>query len=171
VLGEQPAVVHLVDVVAGEEQHVAAAVGAQDVEVLVHRIGGAAVPALGDLLLRRKDVDRLADTPVEEAPAALEVLDQALRLVLRRHADAPHPGIDAIREREVDDAELAGEGHRGLRAPVGERLQACAAAAGEHERVGLLGEVTDVPEIGLLFQAAVGAIGTLGGRGCRRASQ
>ena len=44
VLRQHLAVIHLVDVVAGEHQHVVRRVAAQDVEVLVHRVGGAALP-------------------------------------------------------------------------------------------------------------------------------
>ena len=45
VVGDQLGVVHLVDVVAGQHQDVLGVVRAQDVEVLVHRVGRAAVPA------------------------------------------------------------------------------------------------------------------------------
>ena len=107
---------------------------AQEVEVLVDRVGGALVPVRGDALLGRQQLDELVEAAVEEGPAALHVADQALRLVLRADADAPDAGIDAVRQREIDDAELAAERHRRLGAPVGQRPQPPAAAAGEDHR-------------------------------------
>jgi hypothetical protein len=112
-------------------------VAADQVEVLEHRIGGALVPVFADLLLGRQDVDELVEAAVEEAPAALQVLDQALRLVLGGDADAADAGVHAVRQREIDDAELAAEGHGRLGAPVGELHQAAAAAAGEYDGEGV----------------------------------
>ena len=70
----------------------------------------------------------------QEGPAALEVADQAVRLVLRGDADAADAGIEGVREREVDDARLAAEIHRRLGAPVGQLHQPAAAPARQHER-------------------------------------
>ena len=118
-LRQHAAVVHLVDVVAGEDEHVLRPAAADDVEVLEYRVGRALVPVLGDLLLRRQEVDEFVETAVEEAPATLQMVDQALRLVLRGDADAADAGVDAVREREVDNAELATKWHGRFRAPVG----------------------------------------------------
>ena len=52
VLGEELRIVHLVDVIAGENQNVPRRVAAQDVEVLVDRVRGPFVPVDGDALLR-----------------------------------------------------------------------------------------------------------------------
>jgi hypothetical protein len=70
VLGEQPRVVHLVDMVAGEDQHVLRRVAAQDVEVLVHGVRRfPLIPVERDALLRRQQLDELVETAVEKAPA------------------------------------------------------------------------------------------------------
>ena len=66
---------------------------------------------------------------------------QAVRLVLRQHRDPADVGIEAVRQREIDDAKFAAEEHRGLGAAVGQLLQPAATAAGEHQRDG-------APEIG-----------------------
>ena len=143
---EQARIVHLVDVISGEQQHVFAAVAAQHVQVLEHRVGGAAVPAfLIELLLRGQDVDVLADAAVEKAPAALQVADQTLRLILRGDADAAHAGIHAVGEREIDDAIFAAKRNRRLAAPVGQLLQTGAASAGEHHRIGAARKAPAVP--------------------------
>jgi hypothetical protein len=135
-------VVHLVDVIARKHQHVLRPVAPDQIEILEYRIGRSQIPVLADLLLGRQDVDEFVEAAVEEAPAALQVLDQALRLVLRGDADAADAGIHAIRQREIDDAELAAERHGRLRAPVSELHQAAAPAAGQHDAERIAGDFT-----------------------------
>ena len=135
VLLEHDLVVHLVDMVAGQHDDVVDAVILQDVDVLVDRVGGALVPlGLRDALARRQDVEALVALGAQEVPAALQVADQAVRLVLGRDADAADARVERVGEREVDDPGLAAEIDRGLGAAVGQLLQPRAAAAGEHER-------------------------------------
>ena len=98
------------------------------------RIGGAAVPEVAHLLLRRDHLDELAELAAQVAPAALDVLDQRMRLVLRHHRDAADAGVHAVRQHEIDDAELAAERRRRLAAVIGEVLEALAAAAGHDHR-------------------------------------
>ena len=98
VLVDHARVVHLVDVVAGEHQHDARIVAAQDVEVLVHRVRGALVPVGRDALLRGQQLDEFVEAAVEERPAALHVVDQAVRFVLRRDADAADARVHAVRQ-------------------------------------------------------------------------
>ena len=81
-------VIHLVDVVAGQDQHMLGAVAHQDVEVLVHRVGGALVPDVSSMpLLGGQEVDELVDLAAQEAPAALKMGQQAVGLVLGDDAD------------------------------------------------------------------------------------
>jgi len=70
-----------------------------------------------DLLLRRNQFHEFAELAAQIAPAALDVLNQRLCLVLSEHGDLPDAGVDAIRQYEVDDPELAAEWRR--------RLQRC----------------------------------------------
>ncbi len=70
--------------------------------------------SLADLLLRRDDLDELAELAAQVVPAALHVLDEGMRLVLSEQADLADAGIDAVGQHEVDDAELAAERRRGL---------------------------------------------------------
>ena len=132
--GQQAAIVHLVDMVAGEDEDIFGVIAAQHVEVLEHGIGGALVPVLAHLLLGRQQVDELVEPSVEEAPASLQVMDQALRFVLRGDADAADTGVHAVRQREIDDAKFSGEGNGRLRAPVGELFEPAAAPARQDQR-------------------------------------
>ena len=145
VVGDELRIVHLVDVVAGQHQQVLGVVRHQDVEVLVDGVGRAAVPpVLIHALLRGQQVDELVELVAQERPAALQVAQQAVRFVLREHADAPHPGVQAVGQREIDDAELAAEVHGRLGAPVGQMRQARPAAAGEYQADGPSGKLERV---------------------------
>src|ERR1700730_15234798 len=106
--------------VTGEDQDVLWRVAAQDIEVLIDRVGGAFVPVAGHALLCRQQFDELPESVVEEVPASLHVADQALRLVLGADADAAHARVHAVGKRKIDDAKFAAERYGGLRAPVGQ---------------------------------------------------
>ena len=150
-VGEYLSVIHLVDMVAGQDQDVVRFVRAQDVEILVHRVGCTEIPVLFRNALRGgQDVDELLEAAVEETPAALDVPDQTVGLVLRRHADAPDPGIHAIRQGKIDDAELAAKRHGRFGAPVGQVFQPAATPAGQHECIGILGQQADEADIGVV---------------------
>ena len=115
-----------------------------DLQVLVQRVGGAAIPEVADLLLRRDHLDELAELAAQVAPAALDVLDQRVRLVLRHDRDAADARVDAVRQHEVDDAELAAERRRRLAAMVGEMLEALAAPAGHDDGERMARDAADV---------------------------
>ena len=141
VLRQHQLVVHLVDVVARQDHHELGTIAHDDVHVLVYGIGGAGVPLVfGDPLRGGQDVEALVALGPEERPAALQMADQAVRLVLRRDADAPDARVDRVGQGEIDDPGLAAEEHRGLGTLVGQLQQAAAAAAGEHVGHGVAGE-------------------------------
>ena len=104
----------------------------------------SAVPAyhcvFGHALAGRQDVEAFVAFGPQEVPAALQVADQRMRLVLRGDADAADAGIERIRQREIDDPRLAAEIDRRLGAPVGQFLQAAAAPAGQHIGHGVAGQ-------------------------------
>ena len=143
--GQHRTVVHLVDVIAGEHEHVPRMMQLDDLQVLVERVGGPAIPEVAELLLRRNDFDELAELAAQVAPTALDVLDQRMRLVLRHDRDPPDARIDAVREDEVDDAELAAERRRRLAAMVGEMFQALAAAARHDDGERMARDPADIP--------------------------
>ena len=144
VVGDHRTVVHLVDVIAGQHQHVLGPQRADQIQVLVDAIGGAAIPVHADLLLRRHHVDELAELAAQVAPAALHVLDQRLTLVLRHQIDLADAGIDAVRQHEIDDAEFAAERRRRLAAMQRQILEPLAAAAGHDHGQRAAGQTADV---------------------------
>ena len=143
-VGDHGSVIHLVDVIPGQDQDVIRVVVADDVQVLEDRVRGAGVPGgLDHPLLGRPELDELAELPAQEAPPLLDVQDQRVGLVLGQHADAADPGVDAVGERKVDDTELTAEGHRRLGAPRGQVLESGAPAAGQDQGQGVAGQSAD----------------------------
>ena len=122
-------VVHLVDVVAGQDQDELGLLVLDDEPVLVDRVGRALVPVLADALLGGQGEDVLADFGVEDVPAAPDVAVQGVGFVLDQDDDAAQPGVDAVAEGEVDDPVFAAEGDGGLGAIRRQRVEALAPPA------------------------------------------
>jgi hypothetical protein len=96
-LRQHDAVVHFVHMVAGQDDDELRRVGFDDVEVLVHRIGGAEIPLVfGHALARGQDIEALVALGPQEIPAALQMPDQAVRLVLGGDADPADAGIERV---------------------------------------------------------------------------
>ena len=127
-------VVHLVDVVAGEDEDVLGLFGADGVDVLVDGVGGALVPGLGDALHGREDLDELAELVGDDrAPALADVAVERERLVLGEDVDVAEVGVDAVGEGDVDDAVLAGERNGRLGAIAGEGEEPFAGTTGKQD--------------------------------------
>ena len=134
--GHERRVVHLVDVVAGEDEDVVRVVVLDDVEVLEDGVGGAAVP-LGDPAAGDVGLEHLhaAPVPVEVPRAAqADVVVQGARVVLGQDDDIVDARVHAVAQREVDDPVLAAERHRRLGTHRREDREALAFAAGEDDR-------------------------------------
>ena len=125
-------VVHLVDVVAGEDDQVARFLSGDGVQVLIDRVRGSQVPMLADALLRAEDLHELAQLVRDDAPAHAQMTAEGQRFVLKRDEDPAEPGIDAVAEREVDDPVRAAEVDRRLRPFLGQRVEAFTSPASQH---------------------------------------
>ena len=136
---EQFLVVHLVDVVPGEDHDARRLDLVQEVDVVVHRVGGALVPALAHPELGWHGVDPLPQLDREDrVPAELDVALEAAGLVLGQHEDLAEPGVEAVGEGEVDDPVHAAERHGRLAAVPGEGVEPLALAAGQDQRQRVL---------------------------------
>src|SRR5688572_16363051 len=141
---EQRSEVHLVDVIAGEHERVSRSLREDEVEILTDGVGRTSVPPRMQPLLSGPDVDEFTQVSRQRIPAARDVPDERLCLVLGQHADPADLRVDAVREREVDVAEVAGEGQRGFALIPGEPLKPGPVASCQHygeriERLGLPG--------------------------------
>ena len=130
VLLEHRLVIHLVDVVAGEDEDVVRLLAADGIDILIDGVGRALIPVLRDAHLRRQHLDEIA-VAHESGPAAADVPVEAERLVLRENEDAAQVAIEAIGKREIDDAIDAAERNGRLGAVARERPKALALAASQ----------------------------------------
>src|SRR5512135_1620537 len=87
-LPHHQAVVHLIYMVAGENEDELGFLAANGVDVLIDGVGGSHVPVLADALHRRKNFDELADLASHETPAFADVAVERERLVLGENVDA-----------------------------------------------------------------------------------
>src|SRR5229473_1873381 len=136
VLLEHAAVIHFVDVIAGEDKNEFRALAADGVDVLVDRVGGALIPLLRDAHLRREDFDVVAEAG-ERRPASANVAVKAESLVLGEDENAAEIRIDAVREGDVDDAIESAERNSGFGAVASERPEALALASSKENYDGI----------------------------------
>jgi hypothetical protein len=112
--------IHFVNVIAGQDDDITRIVTFDNVDILEDGIGGAEVPfVVGDALARRQDIETFIALRPEEVPAALQMANQAVRLVLRCHRHAANAGVQRVGQREVDNTQLAAEIDCRFGAPVG----------------------------------------------------
>src|SRR3989338_1800194 len=71
------------------------------------------------------------------------MLNKAMRFILRRHADTANAGVYAVRQHEIDDAELATKGNSGLGPPIGQLIQTATSPSGQHHRISVFGDAAD----------------------------
>ena len=129
--------VHSVELVAGEDEHAAVRVRLDVRQHLPDGVGGALKPVLRvGGLLGGQDGHEAAREAVE-AVRLRDVAVEARRVVLREHEDAPEVRVDAVRDRDVDEAVLARERDGGLGAVLGERVEPRPGAAAEDDREGI----------------------------------
>src|ERR1700730_1007635 len=110
---EHAAVVHFVNVIAGENENVLRTLAADGINILIHRVGGALVPLLRHSHLRRQYFDILAEAR-KRGPSRANVAIEAEGFVLREHEHAPQIRVDAIGKRDIDDAIESAERNRWL---------------------------------------------------------
>ena len=87
VVGDHRTVIHLVDVIAREDQHVRGIVRSDELHILVHRVCRASIPMRADLLLGGNEFHELAELAAQIAPTTLDVLDERLSFVLGEHGN------------------------------------------------------------------------------------
>ena len=129
-VGDQLVVVHLVDVVARQDQHELRPRLLDEVDVLGDGVGGAAIPVRAVAAQVRLQQRHAAALPVQiPRPADADVVVERSRPVLREHADPADAGVHAVAQREVDDPVAAAVDHRRFGALLAEHAQPVSLAA------------------------------------------
>src|SRR5271166_6275 len=130
---EHQLVIHFVDVIARQHQEVFRVVTFDNVEVLIDRVRGALIPdPLPNALARGQNIEALVADGAHEIPGAMEMADEAVRLVLGGDGDAPYARVEGVRERKINDARFTAKGDRRLGAPSGQLHQTAAASPGQN---------------------------------------
>ena len=114
--GDERPVIHLVDVVAGQDEDELRRAVLDEVEVLEHGVRRSAVPvprpaAADERLEQRHAAPAAVEIPRSAHP---DVVDEAARSVLGQDPDVGKAGVHGIRQGEVDDPVLPAEWHAGL---------------------------------------------------------
>ena len=131
VIGDHGPVIHLVDVVAGENKGQVGLALAQVTQILVDGIGGAVIPVLGGAgLVGLEQAHAAAQAVQVPGLADANVLVERMGTVLGQDGHVVDVRIDAVGKREINDTVFAGERHRGLGPLVREHAQAGARPAG-----------------------------------------
>ena len=146
-------VIHLVDVVAGQNHNAFGAFLFNRVDVLIHGVGGTLIPVGVNPLLRWHHIDEFPQVAAEEPPPAqVDVTVQTHGLELRQQQHAPQATVQAIGQREIDDAVSPAERHGRLGAVSGQRLQSLAAPACQNHRQRVLHDPISIPKPALPLQ-------------------
>ena len=133
--------IHAVELIAREDQHVVDFGLLQVAQVLPDGVGGSLIPVgVFQRLLGGQDFDESFAELIEGVGAA-NVAMQAGRIELGQHVDPVHAAVDAVRQRNIDQAVFAGERHGWLGANLGERIEPRAATAAQDQGQGSIHEV------------------------------
>src|SRR4029077_5907361 len=125
--GDQPMehlrIVHLVDMVAGEDEHIVRLFIVEQKKVLIDRVGGTLVPFFADPLLGWNRGDEFAEFGVKDVPARANVTVERVGFVLDEDSDFSKPGVKAIAERKIDNTIFPAKGNRRLSPMFSEGLE------------------------------------------------
>ena len=136
VVGHHGGVVHLVDVVAGENDHVVGVEAVHEVDVLINGVGRALVPA-GFLVVTLIGGQNLrAGMGLVQVPglSVSDILIQLQRLILGQNTHSVDAGVDTVAQRKIDDTVFAAEGNGRLGGFLRQNLKPAALSAGKQHR-------------------------------------
>ena len=132
VTAEHFGIIHLIDVVTGEDHHILRLILVDEADVLIDGVGGALVPGAALAAhIGRQDVNTAAAAVQIPGLAGADVAVQFHGPVLSQDADGVNAGVGAVGQGKVDDAEFTAEGDGGLGHGAGEDIQAAALSASQ----------------------------------------
>src|SRR5262245_2375600 len=132
--GDQPMehfhIVHLVNMVAGKNEHIVRFIGVEQKQVLIDRIRGTLIPFFADPLLRWNRGDVFAEFGIQDVPACTYVTVERVRFVLDEDGDFPKPRVEAVTKRKIDNSIFPTKGNCRLGPMFGKGLKTLALSAG-----------------------------------------
>ena len=136
VFAQHVGVIHLIDMVTGEDQNVFGVVVLDEGDVLIDGVGRSGKPRalLILLLVRRKDKDAAVGNVEVPGLAGADVAVQLKRPILGQDTDGVDAGICAVGKRKVDDAILSAKGNAGLCHILCQSIKTRTLPAGEKHR-------------------------------------
>jgi hypothetical protein len=136
VLANEIAIVGIVNMIAGEDEHEFRTIELKRRQILKHSVCRTLESLSGN---RRKTPHKIAVRSVRMrpslAPVALDVGAQIGRPVLREQGNAAESGMQTIEEREIDDSKDSAESDQRLRPQPGQGKQAFSAASSQYKGV------------------------------------
>ena len=127
---EHQVIVHLVEMVAGEDDDILGVVAVEKVDVVVNRVGGAFIPfAAGLRGIRRENVHAAPGRVQIPRRARAEIPVEQRRLILDQHADGVNAGVDAVGKGKIDHAVFPAERNGRLGDLLRQNTQTAALAA------------------------------------------
>ena len=126
-------VVHLIDMVTGEDDHIVGVVPVDKVDILVNGVGRALVPAalLVVALIRRQNLGTGMGLVQIPGLAVADVFIQLQGLILGQDAHGIDAGVDAVGQRKINNAVFAAEGNGRFGGFFRQHIQSAALAAGQ----------------------------------------
>jgi len=125
VVGQHLGIVHLIDMVAGQDQHIIRIVLVDEVDVLIDGVGRPLEPGAHVPLLHIGGQHMQSAVGAVQVPglSVAQVGVELQRLILGQHAHRVDTGVDTVGQGKVDDAVLPAEGYRGFCHMAGEGVQ------------------------------------------------
>ena len=111
------------------------------INVLVHRIGSALIPALADALHGRQNFNKLSHLARHDRPPFAYVAVQRQGLVLGENVDSAEIGVNAIGKRDIYNAIDAAEGYGRFGAIASQRIEPFARSARQQNSQGIFHSV------------------------------
>ena len=126
-------VVHLIDMVAGQDDHVLGVIQVQEPDVLIDGVGRALIPGALVALTHVGGQNVHAAVGAVQVPglAGADVAVQLQGTVLGQHANGINTGIDAVRQGKIDDAVLAAKRDGRLGHMAGKGIETTALTASQ----------------------------------------
>ena len=134
-LFEHYRIIHLVDVVAGQYQHVLRVVLLDELYILIDSVRCSLEPVSALLRLIRRQYVQAPEPQIEVPRAArAKIVVQLKRLILSQDSDRIYAGIDTVGQRKIDDPVPCTKRNCRFRDIVGQRSQSASLTACEEHR-------------------------------------